>query len=271
MAYRHQYWDTSGQATNWAGGHITPSTSREAALRLSEPTATRAQQKGPGLALYTTVQTLDLGPTGTCWQRPQNPPTHTSGQALAPEFLALPTSMPSLASEAASPISKSTPATGQLQPQNLRTQLTNHQANTRFRNPGPHSQLCQEPVPPTSSLTPALEPRGPAARPQYPTLPASGPALAPVPGFTHQWAGTSPGISWTPTPPTSKPALALGCSRIPQPAVVWPSPANELPAASAQGRAWQPIRPGANQAHQTTHSSQSHKTEGPTQPTWGHP
>ena len=52
----------------------------------------------------------------------------------------------------------------------------------------PHSQLCREPAPPTSTLTPALGLLGLAAKPQDPALPTSGPALALAlaPGFTHQ-------------------------------------------------------------------------------------
>ena len=112
--------------------------------------------------------------------------------------------------------------------------------------------------PPASRLTPALEPLGCAARHQYPTLPARGPALALVPGFTHQ--RYQPGDLVEPTLPTSKSAQAAGSHRIIQPAAVWPSPANEVPETFVQGRAWQPIKPGTNQAYQTTHSSQFNKT-----------
>lgn len=75
---------------------------------------------------------------------------------------------------------------------------------------GACSHLCQELASYIRILITALGPLGPVVRPQDMALSVSGPALAPGPGFLHQWVGTNPGIFWTLIPPNSEPAPALG-------------------------------------------------------------
>ena len=77
----------------------------------------------------------------------------------------------------------------------------------------PHPGVSAQQQSKTSSGT-----LGPATRLQNPFLPSSELALAWKPGFTHQKAGTSPGVSWTLTLHTSEPALALGAPGVLQPA-----------------------------------------------------
>ena len=43
MAYRHQYWDTSGQVPNYAGKYTAPS-NHKGCLKAPEPTAAPAQK-----------------------------------------------------------------------------------------------------------------------------------------------------------------------------------------------------------------------------------
>ena len=76
-----------------------------------------------------------------------------------------------------------------------------------LRHPRPCSHLFQEPAPQTSAQTQALGSLGHSARPQDLALPASGLALAPLLGLSHQWADTSPRISWTPTSPITSPRV----------------------------------------------------------------
>ena len=108
-------------------------------------------------------------------------------------------------------------------PTPLASRLTQASGHPRY-----YSQLCQKPAPSTRGPTPALGSLGPAARHQVLALLISGMTLVldPKSNPTHQWASTSPGPL-----------------RILQTATSWPSPANKQPAASAQGRAWQPTEP----------------------------
>ena len=70
--------------------------------------------------------------------------------------------------------------------------------------------------------------------------------------------------------PTSEPALALGPTRVPQPAASRLGPTNQCPAASTQGRAWQTTRLGANHDYQVAHSSRPTTKEDPCSPQRGH-
>ena len=112
------------------------------------------------------------------------------------------------------------------------------------------------PKPTTIDLKQTLGPLGPAARFQEPALLASSLSLTLGSGFTARGWGTVPESLW-PWLPTSEP-VHPGHPRILHPANPWPGPANQQAAASEQGRAWQPTRLGANQAHQTVHIVNQH-------------
>ena len=118
------------------------------------------------------------------------------------------------------PKDPSHPSAGQHQPwDKISHVLVTSRSTQALGHHGPCSQLCQELATFISSLITALRPLGPVVRPQDMALSASGPALAPGPGFPYQWVETNPGICWTLTPPNSEPALALGtpgfCSQPP--------------------------------------------------------
>ena len=127
---------------------------------------------------------------------------------------------------------------------------------------------CQELTPPTSGLNQLWDP---AARTQDLALSTNGLALALGLGFIYQWVGTSSRISCTLTLPISDPALVQGSSRVMKPTVWWPSPIKQWPAASAQGRTWQPTRLEAKKAYQIAHSSLPATTKGPRNPQRGNP
>ena len=114
------------------------------------------------------------------------------------------------------------------------------QANTSFGTPWTlqptvsGTSLTHQPCDTSSGMP------GPGTRPQDPSLPAIRLSLAPGFGFTHQWVGKRPGVTWTLIPPTSEPALALGPPGVLQSAISWPGLTNQWPTVSTQGRTWQP-------------------------------
>ena len=98
------------------------------------------------------------------------------------------------------------------------------------------SKLCQELVQPTSRLTLALETLDHSRPPQNLALPICEPELVLGPlGFHSQ-------LPHDPAPPSSG----------------WQPPHSAV---------WQPTGQGDSHTYQTTHSNQSHTTEGPLQPT----
>ena len=113
---------------------------------------------------------------------------------------------------------------------------------------------------------PTLESLGPWADPRT-WLCSPGPACDTAPGFTFQWSGTNPWISWTLTPPTSEPALPLECPRVPQSATSWDSMAKQQLAASVQGRNSQPIWPRSTKTTMLPTVVSPQKKD--KQPTWG--
>ena len=81
---------------------------------------------------------------------------------------------------------------------------------------------------------------------------ASGLALTPGPGFTSQWVGSSPESLGPWVCPAVSQHYPLGPHRVSQPATSWLGSTKPQPAASAQGRAWQPTRLQTNSAYPTT-------------------
>ena len=137
---------------------------------------------------------------------------------------------------------------------------------TSFRTAWTPLATCQELTPPTSGLNQLWDP---AARTQDLALPTNGLALALGLGFIYQWIGTSSRISWTLILSISDPALAPRSSRVMKPTVWWPSPIKQWPAASAQGRGWQPTGLEAKKANQIVHGSLPATTKRPRNPQRG--
>ena len=110
--------------------------------------------------------------------------------------------------------------------------------------PGLQSQLCQEHcTPKTNSLKWAQRPVGPAPRLREAALPASRhkPQNLRSSDSILQWVSSSPRA----------------------PRVLQPGPTKQQPAASTEGRAWQPTGLWANRAYQTTHIVSSPQQKDP--------
>ena len=137
-------------------------------LRLPKPTATprhsQAHQRTQDPVSHNSAQTINLGPPRDLQKETPGPSSNHQKAGSRPSIL-----------WALAP-SSSRPTQG-------------------LGHPRLHSQGCQEAALLTSHLIPALGPLGSAARTQDPALPYRRPALVQRPGFTHQWAGNSPGLS----------------------------------------------------------------------------
>ena len=119
--------------------------------------------------------------------------------------------------------------------------LSTRSTTRASRHPGPN---CVRNFPVTCELTPALGSLGPAARLQALALPASIWHQPPGLGFTHQWAGSSPGVYWTLTLPTSEAGL------VPRP----PGFHSRL--------LWNPIPPTSGSRRHTRQDLETNWTEG---------
>ena len=93
---------------------------------------------------------------------------------------------------------------------------------------------------------------------------------------TQQQANTRSGNPWpcnhpprNTAPPTSGPALDLGPPRSQKSDTSWPNRTYWWSSASAQGKAWQPSRPGVSHAYQAAYTSQPASIEGTKQSPWG--